>query len=55
MGNKASVGREHFHALKEAKEDLQGFLLIDRDDKPLEKGKDLTEYMWNDICRAPAK
>ena len=38
--------RGHFCALKEAKPDLHGFLLLDRTNKPLENRENWTERMW---------
>ena len=38
--------RGHFSALKEAKHDLRGFLLMDRINKRLENRKNWTERMW---------
>lgn len=38
--------RGHFCALKEAKPDLRGFLLMDRTNKPLENRENWTERMW---------
>ena len=38
--------RGHFFALKEAKPDLHGFLLMDHTNKPLENRENWTERMW---------
>ena len=38
--------RGHFCALKEAKPDLRGFLLMDHTNKPLENRENWTERMW---------
>ncbi len=46
IGNTPNEARKHFHALKEAKHDLRGFLLLDRTDKELRDAEDLSEYMW---------
>ena len=46
VGNQPQRAREHFYGLREAKSDLAGFLIMDRVDKPLQPGQDLTEYMW---------
>ena len=53
-------GRRHFHAVKEAKEDLTGFLLVDKMDKELQKEPQLKEMMWkkreieNYLCKKEA-
>jgi ABC-type lipoprotein export system ATPase subunit len=44
--NLPNRAREHFYGLQEAKQDLVGFALFDRIDKPLDIGKRLTETMW---------
>ena len=46
IGNLPNNAREHFHALKEAKDDLRGFLLLDNTEKLLENAKNLSEFMW---------
>ena len=47
IGNHANEARKHFHSLKEAKNDLRGFLLIDYMDKELQDAEDLSEFMWS--------
>ena len=46
VGNRPNNARENFHALKEAKDDLRGFLLLDRTEKPLQNAENLSEFMW---------
>ncbi len=46
IGNQPNKARAHFHALKEAKDDLRGFLLLDHMEKPLENAENLSEFMW---------
>lgn len=49
MDNRRAEARGHFSALKEAKPDLRGFLLMllmDHTDKPLENRENWTERMW---------
>ncbi len=57
VGNQPNKGREHFNALAEAKADLQGYLLVDRDAPELQARGQLTEKKWerreieNYICQ----
>jgi hypothetical protein len=57
IGNIPSKGREHFYALREAKQDLVGFLLVDSDAPDLQKAPALMEMKWmrreieNYICQ----
>jgi ABC-type transport system involved in cytochrome c biogenesis ATPase subunit len=57
IGNHPNKGREHFHNLREAKQDLVGFLLVDRDAHGLRSGDGLEEQQWvrreieNYICQ----
>lgn len=44
--NQPQKAREHFHGLREAKEDLAGFVLCDRVESTLQGGPGLDEYMW---------
>ncbi len=44
--NLPNKAREHFYGLKEGKQDLRGFLLLDRTDKKLHDTQDLSEFMW---------
>jgi len=44
--NLPSRAREHFHGLREAKEDLVGIAIFDRLDKELQSTDALTEMMW---------
>jgi hypothetical protein len=44
--NLPNEAREHFHGLREAKNDLVGYALFDRLDKQLESGPSLKERMW---------
>ena len=46
VSNLPNKAREHFHSLKEAKNDLRGFLLLDRTDKELRNAENLSEFMW---------
>ena len=46
VSNLPAKAREHFHSLKEAKNDLRGVLLLDRTDKELENAENLSEHMW---------
>ena len=46
IGNQLNDARKHFHGLKEAKNDLRGFLLSDHTDKGLKDAENLSEYMW---------
>ena len=46
VSNLPHKAREHFHSLKEAKNDLRGFLLLDRTDKELRNAENLSEFMW---------
>jgi len=58
IGNNPSKARDHFFGLREAKQDLVGYLVVDRLERPLEKHPDLVEYMWkrreieNYLCQA---
>lgn len=45
--NKPQEARDHFHGLREAKQDLVGFALFDRLDKELQTGSQLVERMWS--------
>ena len=45
--NKPQEARDHFQGLREAKQDLTGFLLLDRIDKELQTGSRLVERMWS--------
>jgi hypothetical protein len=57
VGNQPNRGREHFNALAEAKPDLEGFLLVDRDAPDLHSRANLVEKKWerreieNYICQ----
>lgn len=57
IGNQPNKGREHFNALVEAKPDLQGYLLVDRDAHDLQTRDNLREKRWmrreieNYICQ----
>jgi hypothetical protein len=57
IGNRPSEGRKHFHALREAKADLVGYLLVDSDAPDLEAAPALAEMKWgrheieNYICQ----
>jgi hypothetical protein len=57
VGNQPNKGREHFNALVEAKPDLQGYLLVDRDAPDLHSRDSLREKKWerreieNYICQ----
>ena len=46
IGNQPNKGREHFKALAEAKPDLVGFLLVDRDALGLQPRDILMEHKW---------
>jgi hypothetical protein len=46
VGNQPNNGRQHFAALVEAKEDLQGYLLVDRDALDLFQRENLRERKW---------
>lgn len=46
VSNLPNKAREHFHSLKEAKNDLRGFLLLDRTDRELRNAENLSEFMW---------
>lgn len=46
VSNLPNKAREHFHSLKEARNDLRGFLLLDRTDKELRNAENLSEFMW---------
>ena len=60
IANLPNKAREHFHALKEAKNDLQGILLLDRTEKELRIAEHLLECMWekyeieNYLCKGAA-
>lgn len=57
VGNQPNNGRRHFNALTEAKPDLCGLLLVDRDAPELRSRENLIEYKWrrreieNYICQ----
>jgi ABC-type multidrug transport system ATPase subunit len=57
IGNQPNRGRQHFSALAEAKPDLQGYLLVDRDVQDLQSRANLVEKKWerreieNYICQ----
>ena len=57
VGNQPNKGREHFNALLEAKPDLRGYLLVDRDAPDLQSRDNLIEKRWerreieNYICQ----
>ena len=57
VGNQPNKGREHFNALFEAKDDLVGLLLVDRDAGELQSRSALVEWKWerremeNYICQ----
>jgi hypothetical protein len=57
IGNQPNNGRRHFNTLVEAKPDLQGFLLVDRDAQDLYERENLVERKWqrreieNYICQ----
>jgi predicted ATPase len=44
--NQPSKARDHFYGLREAKEDLVGFALVDRIESPLQDRPELKEKMW---------
>lgn len=44
--NKPQEARDHFHGLREAKDDLVGFALFDRLDRELHTDSPLNERMW---------
>jgi ABC-type multidrug transport system ATPase subunit len=44
--NKPQEARDHFQGLREAKPDLVGFVLLDRQEKELQTGSSLLERMW---------
>ena len=46
IGNQPNTGRGHFDALAEAKPDLMGFLLVDRDAAGLQSRGNLVERKW---------
>jgi len=46
IGNQISKAREHFHGLREAKHDLLGLFIIDRNDAQLQSNAQLVELMW---------
>lgn len=46
VGNQPDKGRRHFNALVEAKPDLRGFLLVDRDAPALQRREQLIERKW---------
>lgn len=47
VGNDPPQARHHFYGLQEAKQDLVGFALYDRLDRPLPNQAGLREYMWS--------
>lgn len=57
VGNQPNRGRQHFDAVREAKPDLVGYLLVDRDAPELQSRAELREYKWelreieNYICQ----
>jgi len=57
--NKPKRAREHFHGLREAKDDLVGFALFDRVSDPLQDAAGLVERSWrrreieNYLCSRP--
>jgi hypothetical protein len=46
VGNRISRAREHFNGLREAKDDLIGLAVIDRDQVSLKSGWPMMEVMW---------
>ncbi len=46
IGNQPELGRAHFDALLEAKPDLRGYLLVDRDAPGLRNRDSLIEHKW---------
>jgi len=44
--NQPQKGRDHFHGLREAKQDLVGLLVTDRLDRALQDTEMLREWMW---------
>ena len=44
--NLPQKSRDHFHGLREAKNDLVGIAIFDRLERPLQSGDNLTEIMW---------
>ena len=46
IGNDPNQARKHFHGLREAKENLRGFLLLDNTERVLKNEAGLSEYMW---------
>ncbi|MBS1873973.1 MAG: AAA family ATPase [Acidobacteria bacterium] len=57
IGNQPNEGRRHFNAIVEAKPDLEGYLLVDRDAPDLQSRDNLLEKKWtrreieNYICQ----
>ena len=47
VGNHPGNARNHFHGLREAAPGLIGFLLCDRQDRPLQSATGLEERMWS--------
>ena len=46
VGNQPDIARRHFYALREARSDLVGVLLVDSDVRGLQKNKPLVEMQW---------
>ena len=46
VGNQAAKARDHFHGLREAKNDLVGIAIFDRTDMNIISGSPLVEMMW---------
>ncbi len=46
VNNIPNEARKHFHGLREAKNDLRGFLLLDHMNRELHDSSDLVERMW---------
>jgi len=45
--NQPNKARDHFYGIREAKNDLVGFTLVDRIDSPLQDRPELVEKMWS--------
>jgi len=46
VADQPSKARDHYHGLREAKQDLVGFALFDRLDQALQQSHQLKEHMW---------
>ena len=47
IGNIPNNAYKHFHALKEAKQDLRGYLLLDRMERNMTEAANLSEHSWD--------